>query len=212
MFLDCPAYLDQDGTVRCGLPAEVRYRFTMRSSDGPLESAMIRCPAGHWFSGPIGSLTWDSKNEHDPGTAAAASTARHGSLPRTHDGRDSGGGSALPDLPAEPGPAVRRPNCALPAIWGGPPANGSPPCAAAAPHPATPCTPLPAAGRERHLPAAAWSPAPGPDPPAWYPPLCRSRGDRSSWQPPAGHMRSSPGPHRASAPPSPPAWPPTATT
>jgi hypothetical protein len=122
MFLDCPAYLDQDGTVRCGLPTEVRYRFIMRSSDGPLESAMIRCPAGHWFSGPIGSLTWDSKNEHDPGTAAAASTARHGSLPRTDDGRDSGGGFALHEFPAEPGQAVRRPNCA-PAYYLGRPAR-----------------------------------------------------------------------------------------
>ena len=34
MFLDCPAHLDQDGTVRCGLPTEVRYRFIMRSTDG----------------------------------------------------------------------------------------------------------------------------------------------------------------------------------
>jgi hypothetical protein len=25
MFLDCPAYLDQEGTVRCGLPAEVTH-------------------------------------------------------------------------------------------------------------------------------------------------------------------------------------------
>ena len=39
MFLDCPACLDHERTVRCGLPAEVRCRFTMRSSDGPLESA-----------------------------------------------------------------------------------------------------------------------------------------------------------------------------
>jgi hypothetical protein len=70
MFLDCPAYVDRDGTVRCGLPAEVRCRFTMRSSDGPVESAMIRCPAGHWFSGPIESLTWNSKNKRDPDTAA----------------------------------------------------------------------------------------------------------------------------------------------
>jgi hypothetical protein len=53
MFLDCPAYLDEDGTARCGLPAEVRCRFTMRSTDGPLEAAMIRCPSGHWFNGPI---------------------------------------------------------------------------------------------------------------------------------------------------------------
>lgn len=56
-FLDCPAYLDREGAVRCGLPAEVRYRFIMRSTAGPLESAMIRCPAGHCFSGPIESLT-----------------------------------------------------------------------------------------------------------------------------------------------------------
>jgi hypothetical protein len=24
----------------------------MRSTDGPLEAAMIRCPSGHWFNGP----------------------------------------------------------------------------------------------------------------------------------------------------------------
>jgi len=47
MFLDCPARPDQEGAPRCGLPAEVSYRFTMRSSDGPIEAAMIRCPSGH---------------------------------------------------------------------------------------------------------------------------------------------------------------------
>jgi len=47
MFLDCPAYLDEDGAERCGLPAEVRSRFTTSSTDGPLASAMIRCPSGH---------------------------------------------------------------------------------------------------------------------------------------------------------------------
>lgn len=56
-FLDCPAYLDAEGNARCGLPAEVRYRFTMSSTDGPLESAMIECPLGHFFNGPIESLT-----------------------------------------------------------------------------------------------------------------------------------------------------------
>ncbi len=45
MFLDCPAYLDQDGAARCGLPAEVSRWFTMGSTDGPLESAVIRCAA-----------------------------------------------------------------------------------------------------------------------------------------------------------------------
>jgi len=57
MFLDCPAYLDRDRTKRCGLPAEVKRRFIMNSTDGPLESAMIRCPAGHSFNGPIEILT-----------------------------------------------------------------------------------------------------------------------------------------------------------
>src|SRR6266516_1236513 len=58
-FLDCPAYMDKRGAARCGLPAEVEYRYTVRSSDGPLESAKIRCPRGHWFNGPIEFLTWD---------------------------------------------------------------------------------------------------------------------------------------------------------
>src|ERR1700734_1233551 len=59
MTLDCPAYMDRDGDERCGLPATVEYRYTMESTDGPLESAKIRCPSGHSFNGPIESLTWD---------------------------------------------------------------------------------------------------------------------------------------------------------
>ena len=70
MFLDCPAWLDQDGIVRCGLPAEVRCRYTMWSTGGPLESAMIRCPAGHWFNGPIEFLAWESSDKHPQGLAA----------------------------------------------------------------------------------------------------------------------------------------------
>ena len=57
MFLDCPAQLDETGTPSCGLPATVQYRYTMRSTGGPLECAKICCPRGHWFNGPIGSLT-----------------------------------------------------------------------------------------------------------------------------------------------------------
>jgi hypothetical protein len=56
MFLDCPAYGDDEGITRCGLPAEVEYRYTVQSTDGPLESAKIRCPRGHWFNGPIQHL------------------------------------------------------------------------------------------------------------------------------------------------------------
>ena len=61
MFLDCPAYMDKSGSVRCGLPAEVEGRYLMRSTDGPLESARIRCPRGHWFNGPVESLTLEER-------------------------------------------------------------------------------------------------------------------------------------------------------
>jgi hypothetical protein len=56
-FLDCPAYFDEQGSVRCGLPAEVEYRYTQGSTGDQLESAKIRCLRGHWFNGPIEFLT-----------------------------------------------------------------------------------------------------------------------------------------------------------
>jgi hypothetical protein len=61
MFLDCPAYMDKTGSVRCGLPAEVQGRYLMNSTDGALESARIRCPRGHWFNGPVESLTVEQR-------------------------------------------------------------------------------------------------------------------------------------------------------
>jgi len=70
MFLDCPAYVDRHGQQRCGLPAEVEYRYELGSSDGPLASAKIRCPRGHWFNGPLESLTCLS-----PSAAAPAERA-----------------------------------------------------------------------------------------------------------------------------------------
>ena len=66
MFLECPEYLDERGAARCGLPAEVEYRYGMRSTDGVLESAKIRCPLGHWFSGTIESFTWDKGPDAPP--------------------------------------------------------------------------------------------------------------------------------------------------
>jgi hypothetical protein len=56
-FLDCPALLDGDGPARCGLPARIADRFTLESTDGPLDCATTRCPHGHWFSGPLEVLT-----------------------------------------------------------------------------------------------------------------------------------------------------------
>lgn len=101
MFLDCPAHLDEEGALRCGLLAEIRCRFTMRSTDGPLESAMIRCPAGCWFNGPIESLTWEREDKHAPGTAGVTPTLGV-TAARTHDGKDSGGGFAIRAFSAGP--------------------------------------------------------------------------------------------------------------
>jgi hypothetical protein len=103
MVLDCPAYLDTERTVRCGLPAEVRCQFTMRSTDGPLESAMIKCPAGHWFTGPIESLAWEPKNNHHLGTTGAGSSARHDKPQGTHDSPAKRDGSAAQKSPPSRG-------------------------------------------------------------------------------------------------------------
>jgi hypothetical protein len=77
MCLDCPAYLDKDCAARCGLPAEVEVRYTMASTDGPMESAKIRCPRGHWFNGLIESLTAPKQQAvaHNPERAACFSAA-----------------------------------------------------------------------------------------------------------------------------------------
>jgi len=163
MFLDCPAYLDGQRTVRCGLPAEVRCRFTVRSTDGPLESAMIRCPVGHWFTGPIESFTWETKNNHHPGATGAGSSARHDKPRGTHEGRPSR---------ADPPPRIPPPNrsgksaartALLATTWAGPLSCGSPRCAraAAAPHPTWW---RPAARNERHPRTTAPSQAPTPEP------------------------------------------------
>jgi hypothetical protein len=121
MFLNCPAYLDQEGAVRCGLSAEVRCRFTMNSTDGPVEGAMIRRPAGHYFCGAVESLAWDGTDKYDPGTAAVASPAGRDSLQRGHDDRDGTDGFAARAFPAEPERNPRRPNTA-PAYYLGHPA------------------------------------------------------------------------------------------
>ncbi len=73
MFLDCPAYMDTDGVARCGLPAHVQYRYTVSSTDGPLESVKIRCPRGHWFNGPVEFLAWDKRREATGGDRGQAS-------------------------------------------------------------------------------------------------------------------------------------------
>jgi hypothetical protein len=72
MFLECPAYMDHQGATRCGLPAEIEHRYSVRSTDGALESAKIRCPRGHWFNGPLESLTWGQPPASGPDQATPA--------------------------------------------------------------------------------------------------------------------------------------------
>jgi hypothetical protein len=99
-FLACPAYLDDERSVRCGLPAEVRCRFTMRSSDGPLESVMIQCPARHYFNAPVEFLTFEDGSSR-PATRAAA-PAREPAAPARPAGSASPRWSAvLPLLTTE---------------------------------------------------------------------------------------------------------------
>ena len=75
MFLDCPGYMDQHGTARCGLPAVMEDRYTMKSTDGPLESARIRCPRGHFFNGPLESLARVDAEAASGGPAHQATVA-----------------------------------------------------------------------------------------------------------------------------------------
>jgi hypothetical protein len=75
-FLDCPAYLDHGGTARCGLPAVVEDRYALGSTDGPVTSVKIRCPAGHWFSGPVDALTLHADTAAGAAAAALAVAAR----------------------------------------------------------------------------------------------------------------------------------------
>ena len=67
-FLDCPAWLDEKGVARCGLPAEVLRRFILESTSGPLESVTIKCPAGHFFIAPIEFLSLEIDPAPAPGT------------------------------------------------------------------------------------------------------------------------------------------------
>ena len=88
IFMDCPAYMDKHGAVRCGLPAEVEYRYAVRSSDGPLESAKIRCPLGHWFNGPVESLTWDKPTSTNVVDGSSRERQDAASLPARKAGTD----------------------------------------------------------------------------------------------------------------------------
>jgi len=122
MFVDCPAWLDQQGALRCGLPAEVRCRYVMRSTGGPLEAAMIRCPAGHWFNGPVESLACQTSREPGQRRPADAATAARDSLAGSHDGLGRGGALTVHAPRGTPEQDIPRPNGA-PAYYLGRPAR-----------------------------------------------------------------------------------------
>src|SRR5215467_14995248 len=112
MFFSCPAHLDRDGGARCGLPAEVVRRFRMHSTDGPLEAAMIRCPVGHWFNGPVEALCWNGTAPHDSSIARGGPGVGRDSVEHHHDGRGDCGGLSVWDRDAGPERVVRRSNVA----------------------------------------------------------------------------------------------------
>jgi hypothetical protein len=105
MFLNCPAYMDKDGGARCGLPAEVEYRYTMNSTDGPLESAKISCPRRHHFNAPIDTSLCQSSRPRPPHQPARRQLRPFKAHHRTPDGRENDHNTAdMGQLPA--GPAV----------------------------------------------------------------------------------------------------------
>jgi len=94
----------------------------MNSTDGPLESVMLRCPVGHYFNGPIEFLTWESTDKLGPYTGRFAPCSGRDSLGYGHDDRNRDGGFAVRDSRAEPEPEMSRPNSA-PAYYLGHPAG-----------------------------------------------------------------------------------------
>jgi hypothetical protein len=70
ILLDCPAYIDRDGTARCRLPVVVEDCYRLNSTDGAVTGVRIRCPAGHWFSGPVDALIVHAASAPDVATDA----------------------------------------------------------------------------------------------------------------------------------------------
>ena len=81
MFLDCPAYMDRHGAVRCGLPAEVEQWYAVRSTDGPLGECKDPVPTrpyvqtARWSRSPGTSTTIGSRRGRAGYARSAADTA-----------------------------------------------------------------------------------------------------------------------------------------
>ena len=49
--------MDMTTCPECGVPAEVRDRHVLSSTDGPIEHARVRCVDGHCFFLPVASIS-----------------------------------------------------------------------------------------------------------------------------------------------------------
>lgn len=58
----------------CGLPAEVRERFVLESTAGPMEHAAIRCVRGHTYRLPVVLL--EPRPAPQPNLSRSTSTRR----------------------------------------------------------------------------------------------------------------------------------------
>ena len=83
MFLDCPAWLDQDGAARCGPPAEVSSRFTMRSS-AEIPELRDAGPPHRAISGHLAACHRPARRRHD----RARPRRRRDQAPMTRIGED----------------------------------------------------------------------------------------------------------------------------
>ena len=64
--------MDTTTCPECGALAEVEWRATVETTDGPVEHAKVRCIDRHWFLLPVASL--------------AAGVGRSGTRPGTRGG------------------------------------------------------------------------------------------------------------------------------
>ena len=88
MFLNCPAYMDKDGGTRCGLPAEVEYRYTMNSTDGPLEVPRSAARAGTTSTRPLNTSLCQSSRPRPPHQPARRQLRPFKAHHRTPGGRE----------------------------------------------------------------------------------------------------------------------------
>ena len=92
MFLDCPAWLDNDGTVRCGLPAEVKRRYITRSTDGAPRKHHDQLPCRALVQRPIEYLTQRAATSTRRALPEPLPAPCRDSLADLHDGRRNSSG------------------------------------------------------------------------------------------------------------------------